>query len=161
VSSARRSVHSAQREGRRLALSAIFEADFGQVTPGRALERRLSDEGATAEAAEHARLLVEAVVAHRDSIDAEITRTAPQYPVTQLGRIDRALMRCALGELLHCPTTPTRVAIAEWVELARTYSGEPARRLLNGVLGRVASDHVNEGGSDRRTGGSTGDSFDV
>ena len=43
-----------------------------------------------------------------------------------------------MGELLHCPATPTRVAIAEWVELARTYSGEPARRLLNGVLGRVA-----------------------
>ena len=43
-----------------------------------------------------------------------------------------------MAELLHCPATPARVAIAEWVELARTYSGEPARRLLNGVLGRVA-----------------------
>ena len=153
--------HAAQREGRRLALSAIFEADFGQVTPGRALERRIDDEGATDEAAAHARLVVAAVVAHRDTIDAQITLAAPQYPVTQLGRIDRALLRCALGELLHCPTTPTRVAIAEWVNLARTYSGEPARRLLNGVLGRVASDHVNEGGGDRHTGGSTGDSFDV
>ena len=43
-----------------------------------------------------------------------------------------------MAELLHSRTTPARVAIAEWVELARTYSGEPARRLLNGVLGRVA-----------------------
>jgi transcription termination factor NusB len=33
------------------------------------------------------------------------------------------------------------VAIAEWVELARTYSGEPMRRLMNGVLGRVARDN--------------------
>jgi transcription termination factor NusB len=31
------------------------------------------------------------------------------------------------------------VAIAEWVELARTYSGDPMRRLMNGVLGRIAS----------------------
>jgi len=30
------------------------------------------------------------------------------------------------------------VAIAEWVELARTYSGEPARKLVNGVLGKIA-----------------------
>jgi transcription antitermination protein NusB len=138
--------HTAQQEGRRLALSAIFEADFGQTTPGRALAVRLVEEDATDAAADHARAIVDAVVAQRDSIDALITRTAPQYPVTQLARIDRALLRCALGELLHCPTTPTRVAIAEWVALARTYSGEPARRLLNGVLGRVASDHVNEGG---------------
>jgi hypothetical protein len=34
------------------------------------------------------------------------------------------------------------VAIAEWVELARVYGGDPARRLVNGVLGRVARDAV-------------------
>jgi len=50
------------------------------------------------------------------------------------------LLRCAVGELLHCPTTPARVAISEWVELARTYSGEPTRRLMNGALGRVADE---------------------
>ncbi len=74
---------------------------------------------------------------HRDRIDARIEAAAPAWPVVQLARIDRALLRSAMGELLHCPTTPARVAISEWVELARTYSGEPTRRLLNGVLGRV------------------------
>jgi N utilization substance protein B len=69
---------------------------------------------------------------------------APRYPVVQLARIDRALMRSAMAELLHSPATPPSVAIAEWVELARTYSGEPARRLLNGVLGRVARDRSTE-----------------
>jgi transcription antitermination protein NusB len=76
------------------------------------------------------------VVAHRDTIDARIERQAPQYPVVQLARMDRALLRTAVGEVLHSPT-PARVAIAEWVELARTYSGEPMRRLMNGVLGRI------------------------
>jgi transcription antitermination protein NusB len=137
--------HHPQREGRRLALAAVFEADFGQRTAHRALERRLSEEDATAAAAAHAGEIVSAVVANRDTIDAQITLAAPQYPVTQLARMDRALLRCGLGELLHCPTTPTRVAIAEWVELARTYSGEPARRLLNGVLGRVASEAAGRG----------------
>jgi N utilization substance protein B len=80
------------------------------------------------------------VTAHRDSIDARIESVAPTYPVVQLARIDRALLRCGMGELLHCPTTPGRVAISEWVELARIYSGEPARRLMNGALGRVAKD---------------------
>jgi hypothetical protein len=49
-----------------------------------------------------------------------------------------------MGELLHCPTTPARVAISEWVELARTYSGDPARRLVNGVLGRVSRETTEE-----------------
>jgi transcription termination factor NusB len=55
--------------------------------------------------------------------------------------MDRALLRCALGEVLHSPT-PARVAIAEWVELARIYSGDPMRRLMNGVLGHISSGSV-------------------
>ncbi|MEP7158114.1 MAG: transcription antitermination factor NusB [Chloroflexota bacterium] len=132
--------HEDQREARRLALGAIFEADFGQRTATRVLERRIEEEGSTAESAELARTLVAAVADQRDRIDAQIESLAPRYPVVQLARIDRALLRSAMAELLHSPATPARVAIAEWVELARTYSGEPARRLLNGVLGRVARD---------------------
>ena len=126
-------------------MAAIFEAEFGQRTATAVLERRLGDEPATGPTAEHARRLVAIIVEWRDSLDALITEYAPQYPVGQLARIDRALLRLGLGELLHCPTTPARLAIAEWVELARTYSGEPARRLINGVLGRVASEATGRG----------------
>jgi N utilization substance protein B len=138
--------HDDSREARRLALGAVFEADFGQHTATSILERRIADEGTTEGAAALARQIVGAVVQWRDRLDAQIESLAPRYPVVQLARIDRALLRSAISELLHCPATPARVAIAEWVELARTYSGEPARRLLNGVLGRVAADrHTQEG----------------
>jgi len=132
--------HGPEREGRQLALAAVFEADFGQRSAGVVLARRLEEGDVRPRAAAHARRLVDIVVLHRDSIDARIELVAPAYPVVQLARIDRALLRCGMGELLHCPTTPARVAISEWVELARTYSGEPIRRLMNGALGRVAKD---------------------
>ena len=128
----------ALRQGRRLALAAVFEADFGQRTAAAVLERHLAETEGNPDTAGLARRLVQAVVEHRDTIDAEIGRLAPQYPVVSLARMDRSLLRCALGEVLHSPT-PTRVAIAEWVELARIYSGDPMRRLVNGVLGRVAN----------------------
>ena len=126
------------RAGRRLALQSIFEADFGQRTPGAVLERHLAQEG-DPDASVLAREIVTAVVAHRADIDALIEQIAPQYPVVHLSRMDRALLRSAVGEVLHSAATPPRVAIAEWVELARTYSGDPARRLVNGVLGRISA----------------------
>lgn len=129
-----------RRAGRRLALAAVFEAEFGQRTPDAIVERHLALEQ-DAEAAGLAREIVAHVVEHRDTLDEQITAAAPQYPVVQLARMDRALLRCALCEVLHSPATPARVAIAEWVELARTYSGEPMRRLMNGVLGRVVREH--------------------
>ncbi len=125
------------RSGRRIALAAIFEAEFGQRTPEAILERQLAELGADVPATRLARQIVEAVVANRVEIDARIEATAPQYPVVQLARMDRSLLRCAIGEVLHS-RTPPRVAIAEWVELARIYSGDPMRRLVNGVLGRIA-----------------------
>ena len=115
----------------------MFEAEFGQRTAGAILERHLAETEPDPTTAELARGLVAIVVERRAEIDALIERVAPQYPVVQLARMDRSLLRCALGEVLYS-ATPARVAIAEWVELARIYSGDPMRRLMNGVLGRIA-----------------------
>ena len=125
------------RAGRRVALSAVFEADFGQRTATAVLERDLAEVEADPAAGQLARTVVAAAVANRVEIDARIEASAPQYPVVQLARMDRSLLRCAIGEVLYS-STPSRVAIAEWVELARIYSGDPMRRLVNGVLGRIA-----------------------
>jgi N utilization substance protein B len=129
--------------GRRLTLAAVFEAEFGQRTAETILERHLAESEGDPETAAFARGLTGAVVEKRDAIDDLIERTAPQYPVVQLARMDRALLRCAIGEVLHS-ATPARVAIAEWVELARIYSGDPTRRLMNGVLGRISKQVVSE-----------------
>jgi transcription antitermination protein NusB len=130
---------SSHRLGRRLSLAALFEAEFGQRTAGAILERHLAEGAADEATAAFARGLVSSVVEERERIDALIGRLAPQYPVVQLARMDRTLLRSGIGEVLHSGT-PSRAAIAEWVELARTYSGEPARRLANGVLGRLTRD---------------------
>ena len=141
-------VHEPEREGRQIALAAVFEAEFGQRTATRILARRLDEGDIRERAGAHATRIVSAVVTYRDTIDATIEAVAPQYPVVQLARIDRALLRCGVGELLHCATTPARVAISEWVELARTYSGEPTRRLMNGALGRVAEQAADNEGTE-------------
>lgn len=165
--------HDDEREARRLALGAVFEAEFGQRPAQRILERRIAEEGITAPAAQLAQSIVAAVLANRVEIDSRIEALAPRYPVIQLAKMDRALLRSAMAELLHSRTTPARVAIAEWVELARTYSGEPARRLLNGVLGRVAreaadrtqekqaSGNSNDGGETATQEESLGDRVDL
>jgi len=88
------------RAGRRVALSSVFEADFGQRTAPAVLERHLSTTESDASAGELARRIVAEVVAHRDTIDLRIERAAPQFPVVQLARMDRALLRCAVGEVL-------------------------------------------------------------
>ena len=144
---ARGALPRARHAARRLALASLFEAEFGQRTAAAVLERHLSESEGDPETALHARLLVGAVAANLAAVDARIEAAAPQYPVVTLARMDRVLLRLGITEVLHSPATPARVAIAEWVELARVYGGDPARRLVNGVLGRIAREST-AGGSD-------------
>ena len=127
-----------RRTGRRLALAAIFEADFGQRTAEAILERHLAEtEARSGGGRPGPRAGRRGGRASRRDRRPDRPASRPQYPVTGLAKMDRALLRSAIGEVLHS-ATPARVAIAEWVELARTYSGEPMRRLMNGVLGSIA-----------------------
>lgn len=143
----------ARTAGRRDALTALYESDFGMRTALAVLERRVQDGGVTDETLVWSRPLLEVVEANRPAIDAAIERLAPTFPLATMARIDRSLLRCGLGEVIHSRTAAPTEAIAAWTSLARTYSGEPARKLVNGVLGtalrEVAATAESDGGSSR------------
>jgi N utilization substance protein B len=81
--------------------------------------------------------LTRAVAAHRDELDRVIGQIAPEWPVAQMAPVDRNILRLALWEIASA-SSPVRVAINEAVELARLFSGEGARRMVNGALGTFA-----------------------
>lgn len=84
------------------------------------------------------RAIVVGVQAHRAALDAVIARIAPEWPVAQMAPVDRNVLRIALWELAR-GKVPERVAINEAIELARAFSGEGARRMVNGALGAYVS----------------------
>lgn len=86
------------------------------------------------ETAAYSRVLVEAVSASRDELDAAIGRLTPAWPVDQMARLDVAIMRIALAEI-DAGETPVAVAINEAVELAKRYCAEGAAPMINGALG--------------------------
>ncbi|HEX2195255.1 MAG TPA: transcription antitermination protein NusB [Candidatus Limnocylindria bacterium] len=125
-------------KARRLAMLALFEEEFQPDRGLVALERMASEKGIGGEAAEHARRLVRGVLEHRADLDAEIARRAPVIPVSELGRVERTILRSALFEVLYSAAPPSGETIHDAVSLAGTYAGDAARRLVNGVLGSVS-----------------------
>ena len=123
---------------RRLALLALFEEEFRPDHAHAALERLAAEKGADEAVLERARETVSGVLTHRAELDEEIARRAPAIPVNELGRIERTILRLALFEVLYSAATPSGETIHDAVSLARTYAGDAARRLVNGVLGSVS-----------------------
>ncbi|MGB9706998.1 MAG: transcription antitermination factor NusB [Microgenomates group bacterium] len=77
-------------------------------------------------------------------IDSIIAQAAPQWPVKQINRIDLAILRLAVWELILAPKEPPKVIIDEAIELAKTYGGEKSPAFVNGVLGTIFKNYKNE-----------------
>ncbi len=81
------------------------------------------------------RQLAEDVEAHRDELDATISRHAKGWELERIAPLERNLMRVALYEIEHSEDVPVEVAIDEAVEIAKEYCGADAPAFVNGVLG--------------------------
>ena len=129
---------SAGMVARRIALLALFEDEFRPGNAERALERLATERGIPHEVREHAARIVSGASEHRVELDARIAAEAPLIPVPELGRVERAILRSALFEMLYSAATPSGEPMRDAVSLARIYAGDAARRLVNGVLGSVS-----------------------
>ncbi len=129
---------SAGMLARRIALLALFEDEFRPGIAERALERIASERNIEPEVQEHAARIVAGASEHRAELDARIAAEAPLIPVPELGRVERAILRSALFEMLYSAATPSGEPMRDAVSLARIYAGDAARRLVNGVLGSVS-----------------------
>ncbi len=127
-------VRSGRHPARRVALQTLFEIDFHRQDGRQTWERSAHRASLSDAAAAFAWELIEGVLAHRASLDREIQRLAPEWPVEQLAPIDRNVLRIALLELRERKETPAAVVIDEAVELAKVFGGETSPRFVNGVL---------------------------
>lgn len=84
-----------------------------------------------------ARELLTGVVAHLGEIDTVLAETAPEWPVDQIGAVDRSVLRLGIYELQFLKQVPPKVAINEAVELAKTFGGDASGKFVNGVLGTL------------------------
>lgn len=130
------------------ALQMLFEVDATDHAIDLVYERRHIDEPPVAEgerlAAEGERFLhrlVFGVWEHRSYLDRIIEEAAPNWPITQMPGVDKAILRIALFELLidQLEKTPVKAVINEAVELAKQFGSDNSSRFVNGVLGTVVS----------------------
>jgi len=77
-----------------------------------------------------------------EKIDEIIQKCAPEWPISQINRVDLAVLRQAIYELLFKSQTPTKVIIDEAVEIAKRYGGKTSSSFVNGALA-AALNHTN------------------
>lgn len=88
---------------------------------------------------------VSAVAKEQTAIDAVIAQFAPDWPIGSMTVIDRNILRLGTYELKFAQAIPSKVAINEAIELAKTFGGDASGKFVNGVLGAIYKDMMMKG----------------
>lgn len=128
--------------GRIVALQTLYEFEFRtqsedpQVDLAEILSRNLARYESAIEDTDFVSGLVKGVIEATPELDGKIQPIAPEWPIEQIARVDRAILRLGLYELLYrAETVPPKVAINEAVELAKAFGSDNSSKFVNGVLG--------------------------
>ena len=127
--------------GRIVALQTLYEQDFRREAGddsfdlGSVLKRNIARYESTVDDVFFIEELVRGVAKHEAELDDELRPLAPEWPIEQIARMDRVILRMGLYELTYEQDVPPKVVINEAVELAKAFGGDNSSKFINGVLG--------------------------
>ncbi|MEU4247490.1 transcription antitermination factor NusB [Amycolatopsis sp. NPDC026612] len=127
-----------RRQARRRAVEMLYEASQRATDPVTLLADRV---GATEvdPIGDYTISLVEGVTARRVQIDELLAEHAQGWTLERMPKVDLAVLRVGVYELLWAEDVPDPVAIDEAVGLAKELSTDDSPRFVNGVLGRIGT----------------------
>lgn len=77
--------------------------------------------------------MVYGVITYQNEIDGIANQYLKNWTIDRLGNTDQAILRMGIYELKYTDTPPV-VAINEAIELAKDYSDDGVRKMINGAL---------------------------
>ena len=128
-----------RHQARELALKVLFQLEVGGDDVEEVLSYHAAEGAATEDVTNFARQLVNGVIVNREKLDAILSETSEHWRLEQMAKVDRVILRIAVYEIAIDRKVPTKAAINESIELAKTFSGDEAGRFVNGILGKVAA----------------------
>lgn len=128
--------------GRIVTLQTLYEYEFRRQSEDTSLElrevleRNIERYKESIEDTDFVQQLVDGVLEHQQELDMKLQPMAPGWPLEQIARIDRNVLRLGLYELLYkADSVPPKVVINEAVELAKAFGSDNSSKFINGVLG--------------------------
>ena len=129
--------------GRIIALQTLYEAEFRleandtEFDIEAVLARNITRYEDMVDDVKFIKKLVAGVQKSSAELDAKLQPVAPEWPIDQIARMDRLVLRIGLYELEQEADVPPKVVINEAVELAKAFGGDNSSKFVNGVLGTL------------------------
>lgn len=124
-------------EARELLMQLLFQMEIQQDYSEKIKESYLKEHFAGSGQLAFAKELLQAVTEHLPEIDQTINQYSTKRDTGRMAKVDLAITRLALGEVLYMEQIPDPVAINEAVDMTKKYSADESRKFVNGILGQI------------------------
>ncbi len=81
--------------------------------------------------------LIHGVITNLADLDARIKGLAHNWEFERIAKIDLAILRVAMFEMLYRKDIPPVVSINEAIDLSKQFSNADSKRFINGILDRL------------------------
>jgi len=133
-----------RRLSRELALKVLFPIDLVNANMEESLKYIFENNKFPEEVKEFSLIIVNGVISNLIEIDKAIKDYTDNWSLERINNIDRNILRIAIYEILYMKDIPKSVSINEAVELAKKYGTNSSYSFVNGVLGRINKNNIEE-----------------
>ena len=86
---------------------------------------------------------LEAVRDHIENIDATISANIDNWNFDRIAKVDLAVLRTAVAEILYVDDIPLSVSINEAVNLSKKFGDDKSYAFVNSVLSKISKNNAN------------------
>jgi len=125
-------------KAREACVKSLYEASITGDNPEAILLLALGRQRFTREARAYAERVMRAYLSMIRRVDEVIAAHLIDWSLGRVGKVEQAILRVAVTELLAFDSVPARVVIDEAVDLSKRYCDAEAPGFINGVLDAIA-----------------------
>lgn len=136
-----------RKKARDNAFKCIYELEFiKDKNLDDILSNCYEENNNSTEEKEYIQMIVNGVKENIEKIDDIILSKLKNWSLDRIAKIDLAILRLAIYEILYVDSIPNKVSANEAVELAKTYGNNDSKSFVNGVIAKVIEDKEEENG---------------
>lgn len=126
-----------RRETREEAVKVVYSMDINKIFENSFVEQYMENFQPVDMDSKYLDKLIQNIIQNINLIDEYIEKNSKDWKIKRIAKMDLAILRISICELLFDDTIPHSVSINEAIEISKKYSNEDSHKYINGILGAV------------------------
>jgi len=141
-----------RKKARDNAFKCVYELEFNKdESVEKVLEHCYYENDNSKEEKEYIEMVLNGIKEKQDEIDKIILSKLKNWSIDRIAKVDLAILRLAIFEIMYVDDIPEKVSANEAVELAKTYGNNNSKSFVNGVLAKVIEGKEKIDGTEENT----------